>query len=172
MVSYLNAAVHEMFPQEPARGGMARAPQAAAPNSGTLCSRTIPLAQTQALPAVSDQAAYPFFADVAYTTTVTRVSRGFGNAEIVEGKAIGTIVKSLTIYTPEGVRHEIHGAPNGLVYVAVSLPDGTMMMQEFDPHAEPSCCGNDDVGGFRAAVSQEDGDEIAASKIVFPHGGG
>ena len=144
MVSYLNAAVHEMFPQEAARGGMAMAPQAAAPGADALRSRIVPHAQTRVLPAMADQAVYPFFSDVAYTTTVTRVTRGFGNAEIVEGKTEDTIVKSLTVYTPEGVRHEIHGAPNGLVYVAVSLPDGTMMMQEFAPSREPHRCGNDD----------------------------
>ena len=160
MAPYLNAAVHEMFPQEVARGGMAMAPQAAT-GSGVLRSRVVPLAQAQTLPAVADQAAYPFFADVAYTTTVTRVSRGFGDAEIVEGETSGAGIKSLSIYTPDGVRHEIYGTENGLVYVASSRPGGTMEVQEFDPHAEPSRCGNDELGGLGSAVPQEGAGETA-----------
>ena len=144
LVSYLNAAVHEMFPQEDTRGGRGIAPQAAVPGSAVVRSRVATQAQRPALPAVAEQAAYPFFVDVAYTTTVTRVSRGFGNAQIVEGAAAGTSVKSLTIHTPGGVRHEIYGTTNGLVYVAASLPDGTMMMREFDPSLEPCHCGNGD----------------------------
>ena len=167
MVSYSNAAMHEMFPQEPARGGMALAPQAAVAGADAVRSRVVPLAQTRVLPAVSDQAAYPFFADAAYTTTVTRVSHGFGNAEIVEGKTTDTGIKSLTIYTPEGIRHEIHGAQNGLVYVAVSLPDGTMMMQEFDPLREPCRCGNDDAGGLGGDTTFAGDKSIAQQAMAF-----
>ena len=155
MVSHVNAAVHEMFPQEITRGGMAMAPQAALPGTDAVRSRVVPLAQARALPAVADQAVYPFFVDAAYTTSVTRVSRGFGGAEIVEGKTEGKGVTSLTVYTPEGVRHEIHGAESGSVYVAVSLPDGTMLMQAFDPSREPSYCGNSDDGRFDMGAHRE-----------------
>ena len=169
MVSYLNAAVHEMFPQEVARGGMALAPQATAPDTSALRSRIIPLTQTRVLPIVADQAAYPFFTDVAYTTTVTRVSRGFGNAEIVEGKMSDAGIKSLSIYTPGGVRHEVRGAENGFVYVASSRPDGTIEIQEFDPKAEPGCCGNDKVGGlgFTVPLLYDDDDVLVQQATTY-----
>ena len=168
------AAMLEMFPQEDAGAATAGAsiganaaaarqpmlaPQASQPpqapagaSSGAIRKRIVPQAKHSARPAVADKAAYPFFANAAFTTTVTRVSQGFGGAEIVEGETADKAVKSLTIYTPEGTRHEIHGAAGGLVYVAASLPDGSMAMQEFDPSLMPGHCGNDDrddlnVGG-------------------------
>ena len=151
MVSYLNAAAHEMFPQESARGGMALAPQAAT-GSDVLRSRVVPLVQTRTLLAVTDQAAYPFFADAAYTTTVTRVSHGFGNAEIVEGETAGTAIRSVTVYTPEGVRHEIRDTRSGRVYLAASLPDGTMQMQEIDPSLTPFHCESCSSDQFRTGT--------------------
>ena len=147
LVSCLDAAVHEMFPRE---GMLGTAPYVVVPGSAVIRSRVVPQALRLTLPSVSEQAAYPFFTDAAYTTTVTRVSRGFDGADIVEGASADASVKSLTIYTPGGIRHEVYGTADGLVYIAASLPDGTMRMQAFDPSLEPGHCGNDDHGHLHA----------------------
>ena len=130
------AALREMFPhEEKAEGGGMRM---AANQGGGVRRRQAPPAPHRARPAPQDQAVYPFFSDATYTTTVTRVSKGFGGAEIVEGGVPGTGLISLSIYTPEGERHEVHFTGNGRVYLAVARPDGTMEMQEHDPSLEPS----------------------------------
>ena len=132
------AALHEMFLREERVG--AAVPQAAPQRGAALRKRNGRAPQRSALPVPQDKAVYPFFADTAFTTTVTRVSRGFGGAEIVEGRMPARNLTSLSIYTPQGVRHEVHATENGRVYIAVTLPDGTMEMQEHDPSREPCRC--------------------------------
>lgn len=146
MQTCANAALHEMFPQEdPAQKGAMVILGAEGEEGGAVVrSRSAVLPKAQALPVAQDKTVYPFFADAAYTTTVTRVAQGFGSTEIVEGTDAGTGIKSLSVYSEEGVRHEIRNTENGHVYIAVSRADGTLHMQEFDPAAEPGCCGTDD----------------------------
>ncbi|MCL1856163.1 MAG: zinc-dependent metalloprotease, partial [Kiritimatiellaeota bacterium] len=127
------AALHEMFPQEEAGKGMAAMAREDEPlraRHGHAVSRT-------ESPAVQDQAVYPFFGDATFTTTVVRVSQGYGGTEIVEGRETGSDVVSLSIYAAGGERHEVRSTGNGRVYLAVSSPDGALAVQEHDPSLEP-----------------------------------
>ena len=146
-VTAVEAAVYEMFPQEEDTPVMAAR---AAPQKGALLrtrhGHGHPT-QHRTLPAPQDQAAYPFFAGTVYTTTVARVSQGYGGAEIVEGAIPETGTMSLSVYTAEGERHEVHFAESGRSYIAATLPDGTMAVREYDPSLEPRWNECMEVGG-------------------------
>ena len=136
----VEAAVYEMFPQSEAVEGdaPAMAAQAAPPQGGALLrTRHGRPAQRRMLPTPQDQTVYPFFAETVYTTTVTRVSHGYGGAEIVVGTIPESGILSLSVYTAEGERHEVHYTENGHVYIAVTLPDGTLEIQEHNPSLAP-----------------------------------
>ncbi|MCL1921493.1 MAG: zinc-dependent metalloprotease [Kiritimatiellaeota bacterium] len=127
-----DAATHEMFLQG---DGVAAPVRDGAPD--VLRARHGRPAQRVALPVPQDEAIYPFFADAAYTTTVARVTQGYGGTTIVQGEIPETHTLSLSIYSAEGERHEVHFTDSGRVYVAATLPDGTLEVREHDPSLEP-----------------------------------
>jgi len=125
-----DAALFEMF--APEAGGMAPL------GGGGLRERRVAAGQKRALPAQNDQAVYPFFHNATFTTTVDRVSQGYGGAEVVRGNIPGTHLRSISVYSPGGERHEIYNTENGRVYTAAQLGDGAVEIREHDPSAEPS----------------------------------
>ena len=132
------AASHEMFPPETAGKGMVLMAARGKPEEGgVLRRRHTPPVQRRGVPVVADQAVYPFFEDVAYTTTVTRVSQGYGGAVIVESKLPKSDAICISVYTPEGERHEVSFTEKGYAYVAAALLDGEFSMQEIDPSLDP-----------------------------------
>ena len=79
-----------------------------------------------------ERLAYTFFQDNAYTATVRRVSAGYGGAQVVESQSDDTSVSVISVYTPDGERHEARDVKRARVYLAVSQPDGTLEAQEYD----------------------------------------
>ncbi|MCL1857262.1 MAG: M12 family metallo-peptidase, partial [Kiritimatiellaeota bacterium] len=130
-------ATHEMF--APEAGGAGKGASAMA-KDGVMRQRKGVPGERRGKPVAGDWAVYPFFADVAYTARVTRVSQGYGGAEVIEGNVPETGMASLSIYTPEGERHEVRFARNGHIFIAVSSSDGTVEVQEHDPSYAPSYC--------------------------------
>jgi len=83
-----------------------------------------------------ERLAYTFSNGNAYTATVRRVSAGYGGAEVVESRDDGASVAVISVYTPNGERHEARDLRKGLVHIAVRRPDGTIESQVHDLAAQ------------------------------------
>jgi len=87
----------------------------------------------RALPALRDAAVYPFFHDVAYTATVTRVSRGFGDSEIIESMIPGTDTTIISVYSLGGEGHWVHYTGNNRIYTASTVQNSAVLeVHEYD----------------------------------------
>jgi len=86
-----------------------------------------------------ERLAYTFFLDNAYTATVRRVSAGYGGAQVVECQSDDTSVSVISVYAPDGERHEARDMERARVYLAVSQPDGTLEAQEYDLTRQVRC---------------------------------
>ena len=82
--------------------------------------------------APQERLAYTFFEGNAYTAAVRRVSVGHGGVQVVESLSEDGSVAVISVYTPGGERHEARDMKRGRVCLAVSQPDGTFEVREYD----------------------------------------
>ena len=75
---------------------------------------------------------YPCFQDSTYTATVRRVSAGYGNAQVVESQSDDSSVAVISVYAPDGERHEVRDMQKRHVYITISRLDGTLEVQEYN----------------------------------------